>query len=47
MDTVGQRAFVACTPDDTIVAVDLKALEVSGHLDVGGGPDGMAWALRP
>jgi len=46
MDPVGDRAFVACSPDGTIAVVDLKSLRVTGHLDVGGDPDGMAWAVR-
>jgi DNA-binding beta-propeller fold protein YncE len=40
----GSRAFVACTPDSYVVVVDLKALDVAGHLDAGKNPDGMAWA---
>lgn len=47
MDPVGNRVFVACSPDNYIVVVDLKTLEVTGHLDVGGEPDGLAWAIRP
>ncbi|HEX4038257.1 MAG TPA: YncE family protein [Acidobacteriaceae bacterium] len=47
MDPVADRAFVACSPDNSIAVVDLKTLEVTGHLDVGGEPDGMAWAVRP
>ena len=47
MDPVGDRAFVACSPDNYIAIVDLKTLEVAGHLDVGGEPDGLAWAVRP
>jgi DNA-binding beta-propeller fold protein YncE len=47
MDPVGDRAFVACSPDNYIAIVDLKTLEVTGHLDVGGEPDGLAWAVRP
>lgn len=47
MDPVGGRAFVACSPDDYIAVVDVKTLAVSGHLDAGGEPDGMAWAIRP
>ena len=46
-DSVGNRAFVACSPDNYIAIVDLKTLEVTGHLDVGGEPDGLAWAVRP
>lgn len=42
----GGRAFVACTPDSYVAAVDLKTLEVSGHLDAGKNPDGMAWVRK-
>ena len=47
IDAEGARAFVACTADDYVAVVDLKKLEVTGHLDVGGHPDGLAWAVRP
>ncbi len=47
MDPVGGRVFVACTPDNYVAVVDLKTLQVTGHLDVGGEPDGLAWAVRP
>ncbi len=47
MDPAGDRAFVACTPDDYVAVVDLKSLEVTGHVEVGGGPDGLGWAVRP
>jgi YVTN family beta-propeller protein len=43
----GARAFIACTPDNYVAIVDLKTLEVSGHIDAGGEPDGLAWAVRP
>ncbi|ATB32803.1 cytochrome D1 domain-containing protein [Melittangium boletus] len=46
MDAEGARAFVSCTPDNDIAVIDLKTLEVTGHLDVGGRPDGLAWAVR-
>ena len=46
IDAVAGRVFVACTPDDYIAILDLKTLEVTGHLDVGGEPDGLAWAIR-
>jgi len=42
----GKRAFVACSPDNYIAVIDLKTLAVVGHFDVGGNPDGMAWAVR-
>jgi YVTN family beta-propeller protein len=46
MDPVGGRAFVACSADNYIAIVDLKTLEITGRLDVGGVPDGLAWAER-
>ncbi len=47
MDPDGSRAFVACTGDNYVAVIDLKTLTVTGHIDVGGGPDGLAWAARP
>jgi YVTN family beta-propeller protein len=46
MDPDGHRAFIACTPDNYLAVVDLKSLEVTGHIDAGGEPDGLAWAIR-
>jgi len=46
MDPSGNRAFVACSPDDYIAVIDLKTLTVSGKIEVGQEPDGMAWASR-
>lgn len=43
----GARAFVACTPDNYVVVLDLNSFQVTGHIDVGPGPDGLAWATRP
>jgi YVTN family beta-propeller protein len=47
MDPDGKRAFIACGPDNYVAVLDLKTLEVTGHIDVGGEPDGLAWANRP
>jgi YVTN family beta-propeller protein len=47
VDAEGNRAFVSCGPDNYVAVVDLKTLEVTGHIDVGGEPDGLAWAVRP
>ena len=47
MDAEGSRAFVACSADNYVAIIDLKTLEVVNHLDVGGVPDGLAWAIRP
>ena len=46
VDRDGSRAFVGCTPDDHITVVNLKTLEVSGTIALGG-PDGLAWAVQP
>jgi len=46
MDPLASRAFVACSPDNYIAIVNLKTLEVTGKLEVGGVPDGMAWAVQ-
>jgi len=42
----GARAFVACTPDSYVAVIDLKSLEVTGHIDAGAQPDGLAWVVR-
>ena len=47
MDPVANRAFIACGPDNYLAVLDLKTLEVTGPIDVGGEPDGLAWANRP
>jgi YVTN family beta-propeller protein len=46
MEPDGARAYVACSPDDNIAVVDLKTLEVSGRIEAGKNPDGLAWAVR-
>jgi YVTN family beta-propeller protein len=46
MQPGGSRAFVACSPDGYVVALDLHSLEVTTHIQIGNDPDGMAWATR-
>jgi YVTN family beta-propeller protein len=46
MDPDGTKAFIGCTADNYVAVIDLKTLEVTGHIDVGGGPDGLAWAIQ-
>ena len=46
MQPDGTVAYVACTPDDYVAIIDLKSLEVTGHIDAGKQPDGLAWAAR-
>ncbi|MES1160255.1 MAG: YncE family protein [Bacteroidota bacterium] len=47
MDPDGSRVFVACSADNYIAVIDCKTLEVTSRLEVGGVPDGMAWAVKP
>lgn len=47
MEPNGRRAFVACGPDNYVAVIDLSKLAVAGHFEVGGNPDGMAWAPAP
>jgi DNA-binding beta-propeller fold protein YncE len=44
IDPIGHRAFVACTPDNTIAIIDLHTLTVTAHIPNIPEPDGMAWA---
>jgi len=46
MQPDGQRAYIACTPDDYVVVIDLKSLTVTGKINAGKQPDGLAWAVR-
>jgi DNA-binding beta-propeller fold protein YncE len=46
IDADGARAFLGCTPDNYVAVIDLKKMEVSTHINIGGGPDGLAWAIR-
>jgi YVTN family beta-propeller protein len=46
MQPDGARAYAACGREGDVAVIDLKTLEVAGHIDAGGGPDGLAWAAR-
>ncbi|MGH9326172.1 MAG: cytochrome D1 domain-containing protein [Terriglobia bacterium] len=46
MQPDGSRAYVACSPDNDVAVIDLRTLNVVGHIYPGRGPDGMAWAAR-
>jgi DNA-binding beta-propeller fold protein YncE len=45
VDDDGSRAFIGCTADNYVAVVNLKTMEVSGHIDIKGA-DGLAWAVR-
>ncbi|WP_299585318.1 YncE family protein [Mucilaginibacter sp.] len=46
VDDDGSRAFIGCTADNYVAIINLKTLEVAGHIDIRGA-DGLAWAIRP
>jgi YVTN family beta-propeller protein len=46
MQPDGARAFVACSPDGYVAVIDLHSLEVSGRIEAGHDPDGLAWATK-
>jgi YVTN family beta-propeller protein len=46
MDNDSSRAFVASSGDNYLAVIDLKSLTVTAKIDVGGMPDGLAWAIQ-
>ncbi len=42
----GSRAYVAVSMADKVAVIDLKTLEVTGQIDAGKQPDGLAWVVR-
>jgi hypothetical protein len=40
----GSTCVVACSPDNYVAVIELKTLEVAGHIDVGGVPGG--WGVK-
>ncbi|KGO88184.1 hypothetical protein Q765_03845 [Flavobacterium rivuli WB 3.3-2 = DSM 21788] len=45
MDAQYNRLFISCSPNDYIAIIDLKTMEVSGKLEIGGRPDGLEFAI--
>jgi YVTN family beta-propeller protein len=43
VDPNGSRAFASCTPDNYVAIIDLHTFQVTGHINAGGNPDGLAW----
>jgi YVTN family beta-propeller protein len=43
MQPDGARAYVAVNGDNYVAVLDLKSLTVTGRIETGKGPDGMAW----
>jgi YVTN family beta-propeller protein len=46
MDKDSPRAFVASSGDNYLAVINLKSLTVTAKIDVGGMPDGLAWAIQ-
>ena len=46
MQPDGSRAYVAVGSDNGVAVIDLKTLEVAGHIETGQEPDGLGWAIR-
>jgi YVTN family beta-propeller protein len=46
MQPDGARAYVAVGSDNGVAVIDLKTLEVAGHVTTGRRPDGLGWAVR-
>ncbi|MDE3124514.1 MAG: YncE family protein, partial [Bacteroidota bacterium] len=46
MDAIHQQAFVACSADNYIAVIQLATLTITARIDVGGMPDGLAWAQQ-
>jgi len=44
MDPNGARAFVSVGPKNSVAIIDLKELALTGRVETGPGPDGLAWA---
>jgi YVTN family beta-propeller protein len=42
----GRRAFVAVSPDNKVVVVDLATLQITATITTGNEPDGLAWVSR-
>ncbi len=45
MQSDGSRVYVACTGGNYVAVIDLKSLDVSGRINAGRQPDGLAWAV--
>lgn len=42
----GSRAYVAVGSANGLAVIDLKTMEVTGHIETGPGPDGLGWAEK-
>lgn len=46
MEPKGARAYVAVGSENGVTVIDLKTMEVAGHIETGPGPDGLGWAVK-
>ena len=46
MDPDGSRVFVSVGSKNAVAVIDLKTLAISGWIQSGPGPDGLAWAVQ-
>ena len=46
MQPDGSRAYVSCSRDNYVAVIDLKTLTMTGKIDAGPRPDGLAWMVR-
>jgi YVTN family beta-propeller protein len=46
MEPGSRRAFVAVSPNNKVVVLDLAALQITGTIATGNEPDGLAWVSR-
>ncbi len=44
MEPDGRRAYISCSPDNRVVVFDLHSFTVTGSIQPGQEPDGLAWA---
>jgi YVTN family beta-propeller protein len=46
MQPDASKAYVAVGSQNGVTVIDLKTIEVAGHIDTGPGPDGLSWVNR-
>jgi len=45
MEPDGKQAYVSCSPNNRVIVFNLKSLTVTGSINPGREPDGLAWAV--
>ncbi|MEO6802266.1 MAG: hypothetical protein ABI197_03365 [Granulicella sp.] len=43
IDATGAHAYASCGPDNYVAVIDVHTWKVTGHIESGGNPDGLAW----